>query len=111
MARKNKQASVSLEIDGEQLEAITRKMAITIGQELAKALSGASVSTKSSGFKSSGKIQDAGGITMNESIIPVKVEAKLSSSGAELGKKEISEDRNLSDSKKKLSNLFKQKGG
>jgi hypothetical protein len=110
MARKNKQATTSLEIDGEQLEKIAQKMAITIGQELAKALSRVNVSTKSSGFSSSGKIQDTGGISIDESIIPVKVESNLSSSSKELGKKETSEDKGLSDSKKKLANLFKNKG-
>jgi len=111
MARKNKQASISLEIDGEQLEKIAEKMAITIGKELAKALSGGvSVSTKSTGFKSSGQIQDIGGVSIDESIIPMKVEATLSSTSKELGKEEKSEDKGLSDSKKKLANLFKKKG-
>ena len=110
MARKNKQASISLEINGEQLERIAEKMAITIGRELAKALSGVSVSSKSSGFKSSGKIQDTGGISIDESIIPIKIETKLESSSKKLGKKETSEDKGLSDSKKKLSDLFKNKG-
>jgi hypothetical protein len=110
MARKNKQASISLEINGEQLEKMAEKMAITIGRELAKALSGVSTPTKSSGFSSSVKVQDAGGISIDESIIPVKVEALTSSSSKELGKQKTSEDKGLSDSKKKLADLFKNKG-
>ena len=110
MARKNKQAKVSLEIDSKQLEAAAKEMAKVIGEELANALSGTGVSTKSSGFKSSGKIQHTGGVAMDESIIPVKIETELESSNVELGKKEVSEDKSLSDSKKKLSNLFKNKG-
>jgi hypothetical protein len=55
-------------------------------------------------------VQDAGGISIDESIIPVKVEALTSSSSKELGKQKTSEDKGLSDSKKKLADLFKNKG-
>ena len=110
MARKTRQTNVSIEINSEQLKAIVDDMIVAFGKELAKALSGASVSTKSGGFKSSSKVQQIGGVAMDESIIPVKIETELESSSVKLGKKEISEDKSLSDSKKKLSNLFKHKG-
>jgi hypothetical protein len=110
MARKNKQTTISLEINGEQLEKIAEKMAITIGKELAKALAGVSTSTKSSGFSPSGSVEQVGGISIDESIIPVKVETPTASSSKELGEQRNSEDKGLSDSKKKLASLFKNKG-
>ena len=110
MARKNKQAVVALEINGEQLEKIAEKMAITIGRELAKALAGVNSTTKSGGFSPSNKVQDVGGISIDESIIPTKIETPLGSSSKELGNEKTSEDKALSDTKKKLANLFKNKG-
>ncbi len=110
MARKSKQASVTLEINGEQLEKIAEKMAIVIGRELARALSGTSSSSNSSGFKSSNTIKDTGSISIDESIIPVKVKTQLEASSKKLGQEATSEDKGLSDSKKKLANLFKKKG-
>ncbi len=110
MARKNKNATVSLEINGEQLEKIAEKMAITIGRELAKALAGVTPTTKSSGFSPSSNVEQVGGISIDESIIPVKVETPTASSSKELGEEKTSEDKALSDSKKKLASLFKNKG-
>ena len=110
MARKNKNATVSLEINGEQLEKIAEKMAITIGRELARALAGVSTPAKSSGFSPSNNVEQVGGISIDESIIPVKVETPTVSSSKELGEKKTSEDKALSDSKKKLASLFKNKG-
>ena len=109
MARREKPTSLVLELNPEQVEKIAEQMARVIGQELAKILSGINI-PDNAGFKSPNVIKDKNSISIDESIIPVTLDTGIKSSNKKLGKEETSTDRELSDSKKKLADLFKSKG-
>lgn len=109
MARKSKQNTVSLELNDEQLEVIAEKMAKVIGKEITKAFAGINFSENRNEFSKKHTPKGVGDIVIDESVIPANVNMNIESSNKELGKEEVSEDKGLSGSKKKLANLFKNK--
>ena len=109
MARKSKQNSVTLQITGEQLDSIAEKMAEVIGKEITRAFACINFSENRNEFSEKHIPKKAGGIVIDERIIPTNINMDIESSSKELGKEETSEDKGLSGSKKKLANLFKNK--
>jgi len=108
MARKSKQNIVKLELNDEQMDLIAHQMAKFISKEITKAFAGINFSENGNEFSHKNVPKGAGGISIDESIIPTNMEVNMESS-KELGNEETSKDTGLSGSKKKLENLFKNK--
>ena len=110
MARKTKQNLVSLEVNDEQMDLMAEKMASLISKEITKAFAGINFSENKKEFSKKHIAKGGiGEIIIDESVIPTNVEMNIESSNKQLGKEETAKDSNLSGSKKKLANLFKNK--
>jgi hypothetical protein len=109
MARKSKQNSVTLQISGEQLDIIAEKIAEVIGKEITRAFACINFSENRNEFSKKHIPKKIDGILIDERIIPTNINTDIEFSSKELGEEEVSKDKGLSGSKKKLANLFKNK--